>query len=251
MTIKPIILISSLLVSAGANVTTFTEPAQAFITQFTTSFPQDIIGYTRTFTDTQGRDLTSISLNSPSFPFTSFTGNGTSSLTANFFGGAIPANTPFTIFTNIADPPGSFSVTNTNTAYVLNKGVISQIPTFSAGFICSTQGGGTPYQAVQLSVGGNPAGFVECQGNTVGRINQTTTPFTESISVKPISGYQPISDLGTFPPAITVTENPGVNPSVARTNAAVPEPSGILGTLAFGIMVAVYRLKRQSKKVTV
>lgn len=248
VTIKPAILIGSLLVSAGASTTTFTAPAQAFITHITFSYPQDIVGFQRKFTDTQGRNLTSISLSSPQFPFTSVTGDGTSSITANYFGGAVKANNPFTLDWNIADPSGSFSITNINTAYVLSNGVPTPVQTFGAGFICSTQGGGTPYEAVALSTSGNPTGYVECQGDTVGRINETSNPFTESISVKPISGYQDINNLGTFPPATIVTERPGVNADAATDVAAtVPEPSEVIGTLVFGAIGAGSLLKRRSK----
>ncbi|WP_375506277.1 hypothetical protein [uncultured Nostoc sp.] len=251
MRFKPIILISSLLVSAGATVTTFAAPAQAFVLQNTFTLPEDIIGIKRTFTDTQGRNLNITNLSSPEFSLNSVTGNGTSSVTANYFGGAVTANTPFTVDLSIADPPGGISYINTNNAYTLSNGVPTPINVFSgSGVICSTQGGGIPYEAISISryPSGDLTGLIQCQGDTFGRINNTTNDIPTSISVKPISSYQDTNTLGTFPPATIVTVKPGSNPSLVRTSAAVPEPSGILGSLTFGIIGAVYRLKRQSKK---
>lgn len=248
MAIKQVILFGSLFISVGATLATSTAPAQAFIVQLNTSVPQDIVGYTVAYTNDAGVTTNGISLSSPSFPFTSFTGDGTNTLTANFFGGAVPANTPFTLNINIADaPPPPVPVTTTATAYVLSNGVISPLPSFQSGTLCSTQGGGTPYEAVSLStpVGNN---FFECQGNTLGRLNLTNRDITESISIKPISGYQDIDTLGTFPPATTVTERPGLNLDLLQTvPQTVPEPSEILGTLAFGAIGAGCLLKRQTR----
>lgn len=251
ITIKPAIIIGSLLVSVGTNLTSFTDPAQAFKTRFTISVPQDVVGFTRTFVDTLGRDLTGISLSSPEFPLTSFTGDGTDTLSANFFGATIPANTPFTLEINIADPSGTFSINNINTASVLTNGEeVTQIQTFSVGFICSTQGGGTPYIAIKIASGGNPRGFVQCQGDTIGRINPTNQAYTETLSVKPISGYQDFDTLGDFPPSQTVTIRPGVNLNVIQVNpVSVPEPSGTLGILASGVIGISYLLKGKGRKV--
>lgn len=247
MTIKPVIFIGSLIVNVGATLATSTAPAQAFIVQLNTRVPsQDIVGYTVAYTNDAGVTTNGISLSSPEFPFTSFTGNGTDTLTANFFGGAVPANTPFTLNYEIADAPESVLITTTATAFYLDNGVITSLPSFRTGTLCNTQGGGTPYLAVsvQTSLGNN---IFQCQGDTVARLNLTDSDITEFLSIQPISGYQDIDTLGPFPPATAVTLRPGVLQTIPQTVTPVPEPSGILGTLAFGAISAGYLLKRQHR----
>lgn len=242
MKTKPSFLVSSLLVGAAATLTA--APAQAFIVQINTSVPKDIVGFTVAYTNDAGVTTNGISLSSPEFPFTSFTGNGTGILTANYFGGAVSANTPFTLNYNIADaPPPPVAVTTTGTAYALSNGVISPIPVFKTGTLCNTQGGGTPYVAVSVQIASNKTIF-ECQGDTVARLNTTNQDITEFFSIKPISGYQNIDTLGSFPPATAVTLKPGVLQTIPQT---VPEPSEILGILAFGAIGAGYLLKGQHR----
>ncbi len=244
MTIKPVIFIGSLIVSVGATLATSTAPAQAFIVQINTSVPsQDIVGFTVAYTNEAGVTTNGISLSSPEFPFASFTGDGTDILTANFFGGAVPANTPFTLNYEIADASESVLITTTGTAFYLDNGVITPLPVFQTGTLCNTQGGGTPYRAVsvQTSLGST---IFQCQGDTVARLNLTGSPVTALFSIKPISGYQDIDTLGPFPPATAVTLQPGVLQTIPQAvTPTVPEPSGILSLLAFGAIGAGYLRK--------
>lgn len=248
MTIKPGIFIGSLIVSVGATLATFTAPAQAFIVQINTSIPRDIVGFTVSYTNEAGVTTNGISLSSPQFPFTSFTGNGADILTANFFGGAVPANTPFTLNYEIADAPESVLVTTTGTAFYLVDGVVTPLPVFKTGTLCNTQGGGTPYLAVNVQTPGANTIF-QCQGDTIARLNTTGSDITEFISIKPISGYQDIDTLGPFPPATAVTLQPGVLQTIPPTvtPTTVPEPSGILGLLTFGAIGAGYLRKAQQR----
>lgn len=242
MTIKPLISIGSLIVSVGATLANSIAPAQAFVVQINTSVPsQDIVGFTVAYTNEAGVTTNGISLSSPEFPFTSFTGNGTDILTANFFGGAVRANTPFTLNYDIADAPESVLVKTTATAFYLNNGVITPLPVFQTGTLCNTQGGGTPYVAVSAQTSLSNTIF-QCQGDTVARVNLTNSDITEFLSIQPISGYQDIDTLATFPPATAVTLRSGVLQTVTEP---VPEPSEILGTLAFGAIGAGCLLKRQ------
>lgn len=254
MKIKPSFLAGSLLVGVVATMTT--TPAQAFIFQRTNAYPQDIIGVTETFTDNLGRNLTGNSLSSPSFNLNSFSGNGTNSLTASFFGGSVPANAPVTVTTDIGDLPGNnsanFSVTQQ--AYVLTNGVPTPLPPYTLGFACSTQGNGTPYLATQAttnlppgatnSVTGTASGILECQANTFGAT--ASIPLSVQISNQSIPGYQTVGSLPAFPPAQTFNLQPGVATIISQPNVtSVPEPSSLFGLLAFGSLGVLTYFRRR------
>lgn len=246
MTLKPVIFIASLTVSVGAMLATSTAPAQAFIVRINTSLPLDIVGFTVAYTNEFGVTTNGISLSSPEFPFTSFTGDGADVLTANFFGGAVPANTPFTLNYEIADAPQSVLVTTTGTAFFLDNGVVTPLQVFQTGTLCNTQGGGIPYRAASVQTPGANVTF-QCQGDTIARVNLGNSDITEFISIQTISGYQDTDTLPPFPPATAVTLQPGVLQTIPQTDPqTVPEPSGILGLLAFGVMGAGYLRKKST-----
>lgn len=255
---KSSFLVSSLLL--GAVVALTTSSAQASIIQNTFTYNQDIIGFKRTLTDNLGRDLKITSVSSPSFGLNSISGNGTNSVTTNSFGGLVPADTPFTLTTNVGDLSGnnSLDVTAVGQPYVIAKGVPTPLAPISSGYSCTTQGTGKPYLAVQRTIALPPTvtaiggineadSTLQCQGDALALNNRSSSNISAQISTKSIPGYQDPQNLGTFPPAQTITLQPGLN--IIPVAKSVPEPTSTLEILAFGSLATTgFVFKRLQKK---
>lgn len=237
---------------------TLTAPAEAFILQ--TSVPPvtnppvsnyTVVGYQQTFTDLLGRNLTGISASSPSFTRTRFFGQGSNSVRVNYFSGSVDPANPFTLNVEIGDLPDSTNINVTSKLIVLdNDGNNLTIPDqrMTYGVTCTTQSPGTPYMAAkfEINTGGSDYQILgQCQGNTLGLINNQTGSYDVQLSIQNLpNGYQTMNELETFPPAQTITLNPGVNEAVAQ----IPEPSSILSVGILTGLGLINRLKRNKRE---
>ncbi|MEA5508516.1 PEP-CTERM sorting domain-containing protein [Crocosphaera sp. UHCC 0190] len=152
----------------------------------------------------------------------------------------------------IQDPVGETNINITNTLYVLQNGVPTALtPNSNGGFICNTQGSGTPIMAINRSRDPNGLGVItQCQGDTVGLTNQGTTPFTTYLTAQIIPDYQQDpSQLPPFLPRQGFTVNPGENRGLLQASPAqtTPESSSILGLLVLGGLGASGVMKKQKK----
>lgn len=246
--------LSLLIIGTSASLTISTLPAQAFIETVTATFPIDIVGYTKTYTNNLGGKLTGISLSSSEFPTTFFTGDGTDSVTANYFGSLVTAGTPVSFLVDIQSPIGETNVNITNTLYVLRDKIPTPLtPNSNGGFICTTQGSGTPYQAISRARNPSSSGVItQCQGDTVGLTNQGNTPFTAYVSAQIIPSYQQDpNQLPSFLPRQAFTVNPGENPGLlqASPSASTPEPNSLFSLLTLGSMGLLRYFYKQKTKI--
>ncbi|TVQ47968.1 MAG: hypothetical protein EA365_02615 [Gloeocapsa sp. DLM2.Bin57] len=262
MKLKDSSFLTELAILGITTLTTFSIPAQAFILQ--TSVPPIsnppfdsylIIGYRQTFTDLLGRNLTGISLSSSSFNTNSFTQQGNNPIIANYFGGSVLPGDGFTLSVEIEDLPTSTNINVTSElVFFTGTGVIT-VPDqrITYGAVCTTQGDGTPFMAAQIEVeaaGSTYQILGQCQGNTLGLINNQIDDYDVAISVQDLpNGYQPMDNLDPFPPSQTITLSPGFNQDVAQTTTT-PEPSSILGLGLFAGLGLIGKFKNKfiSKK---
>jgi hypothetical protein len=168
----------------------------------------------------------------------------------NYFSGSVEPGNPFTLNVEIGDLPNSTNINVTSRLVLLDDdGNTLTIPDqrMTYGVICTTQGTGTPYMAANLEIntGGSDYQILgQCQGDTLGLINNQTDSYDVQLSIQGLpNGYQPMEDLGTFPPAQTISLNPGINEDVAQIQ--IPEPSSILSVGVLAGLGLINRLKRK------